>query len=179
LKRLAAGVLVLAAACGHTEKSDWERSHEERLPPSENEVSLPAYPRERDLIEFFVAATSEFRFFVDSNSVSVGSDGVVRYTLVARSAAGVENVSYEGMRCAASELRVYALGRERAWSVTRSAWRPMEPRTMQAWHRALYREYFCPHREPIASRQQAVYSLRRGGHPLYEETPRGGSGSGW
>jgi hypothetical protein len=180
LKRLAAAVCIVAAACGHTEeKSDWERSHEQRLAPSENELSLPGYPGERDLIEFFVAATSDFRFFVDANSVSVGSDGVVRYTLVARSPTGVENVTYEGMRCTTSELRVYALGRGRAWSVTRSEWRVMDPRSMQPWHRALYREYFCPHREPIGSRQQAVYSLRRGGHPLYEETPRGGSGSGW
>jgi hypothetical protein len=180
LKRLAAGVVIVAAACGHTEeKSDWERSHEQRLAPAENELSLPGYPSERDLIEFFVAATANFRFFVDANSVSVGSDGVVRYTLVARSPTGVENVTYEGMRCTTSELRVYALGRGRAWSVTRSDWRAMDPRIMQPWHRALYREYFCPHREPIPSRQQAVSSLRRGGHPLYEETPRGGSGSGW
>lgn len=180
MKRAALAACVALAACGGpAPKSDWEREHEQQLAPSEIAVSLPALPKERDLIEFFVAATSEFRFFVDANSVSVGSDGVVRYTLVARSPAGVENVSYEGMRCASSELRVYALGRGRAWSVTRSEWRAMEPRTMQAWHRALYREYFCPHREPIASRQQAVYSLRRGGHPLYEETPRGGSGSGF
>ena len=180
MKRLAAGVVFVAAACGHTEeKSDWERSHEQRLSPSENELSIPGYPRERDLIEFFVAATSEFRFFVDANSIAVGSDGIVRYTLVARSPTRVENVTYEGMRCAPSELRIYALGRSREWTVTRADWRAMDPRDMQPWHRALYREYFCPHREPIASRQQAVYSLRRGGHPLYEETPRGGSGSGW
>jgi CNP1-like family len=160
-RRAAALCLVVASACGQPEeKSDWEREHEKRLPPSENEVSLPAYPRERDLIEFSAGPTSEFRYFVDGNSLSVGSDGIVRYTLVARSPAGVENVSYEGMRCTSAELRVYALGRERTWSVTQSAWRPMEPRSMPAWHRVLYRDYFCRYREPVASREQALYVLR-------------------
>jgi CNP1-like family len=161
LKRLAAAVCIVAAACGHTEdKSDWEREHDQRLAPSENELSLPAYPRKRDLIEFSAGPTSEFRYFVDSNSISVGSDGIVRYTLVARSPAGVENVTYEGMRCSTGELRVYALGRERSWSATQTGWRPMP--SMQAWHRVLYREYFCPYREPVASRQQAIYVLRGG-----------------
>jgi hypothetical protein len=161
MKRLAAALCMVAAACGQPEeKSDWEREHEMRLPPSENEVSLPAYPKERDLIEFSAGPTSDFRYFVDSNSISVASDGIVRYTLVARSPAGVENVSYEGMRCTTGELRVYALGRERAWSVTPSGWRSMEPGSMQAWHRVLYRDYFCRYREPVASREQALYALR-------------------
>lgn len=162
MKRLGAALcVVLAGACGQPEeKSDWERSHEQRLPPSENELSIPAYPRERDLIEFSAGPTSDFRYFVDGNSISVGSDGIVRYTLVARSPAGAENISYEGMRCATGELRVYALGRERAWNVIQSAWRPMVPGSMQAWHRVLYREYFCRYREPVASREQALYDLR-------------------
>ncbi|HET9350328.1 MAG TPA: CNP1-like family protein [Burkholderiales bacterium] len=152
---------LVAAACGSTEeKSDWEREHEKNLPPSENELSLPAYPRDRDLIEFSASPTSDFRYFVDGSSINVGSDGIVRYTLVARSSAGVENVSYEGMRCTTGELRVYALGRERGWSITQSTWRPMQPGSMQAWHRVLYREYFCRYREPVASREQAIYALR-------------------
>jgi hypothetical protein len=84
----------------------------------------------------------------------------VRYTLVARSPTRVENVTYEGMRCSTGELRVYALGRERSWSAIQTGWRPMP--SMQAWHRVLYREYFCPYREPVASRQQAIDVLRGG-----------------
>jgi len=179
-------VLILVvgpAACGHAEKSDWERKHEAGLPPGEETVALPAYPEERQLIEFFVAATSEFRFFVDAASIGVASDGVVRYTLVARSAAGAENVSYEGMRCATGEVRIYALGRGGAWSGRPGEWRAIQPRSVQRWHNALYREYFCPQREPIASRQEGIDSLRRGGasvsRSLSEDVPRGGSGSGW
>ena len=154
------------AACGHAEKS-------------EDSVALPAYPRERELIEFFVAAASEFRFFIDPASISVGNDAVVRYTLVARSAAGAQNVSFEGMRCSTGEMRIYALGRDGGWVKSSGDWRAIQPRSVQRWHNALYREYFCPQKEPVASRRGGVESLRRGGHPLYDDLPRGGSGSGW
>lgn len=152
------------AACGHTG---------EHAEPS---LALPPYPGERGLIEFFVAATSAFRFFIDPASVSVGADGVVRYTLVARSAAGAQNVSYEGMRCRSGEVRIYALGRDGGWVPSEGGWRAIEPRSVQRWHNALYREYFCPQHEPIASPREGVDALRRGGHALYEALPRGGSG---
>ncbi|HEV3010173.1 MAG TPA: CNP1-like family protein [Burkholderiales bacterium] len=168
----------LAACSGPTEKSDWERQHESQLPQPEEAVALPAYPAGERLIEFFVAATSEFRFFIDGASLSVDND-VVRYALVARSAAGTDNVSFEGMRCTTGEVRIYALGRDGGWVRRAGDWRAIQPRSVQRWHHALYREYFCPQREPIASRQEGIASLRRGGHPLFEDLPRGGSGSGW
>jgi hypothetical protein len=173
-------LVALLAACGHGPRSDWEREHTERLPAAEAAVALPAYPGAAGLIEFFVAATSEFRFFVDAASVSVGADGVVRYVLVARSASGVDNVSFEGMRCATGEVRLYALGRDGAWAGKPGPWRAIEPRSVQRWHNALYREYFCPQREPIASAREGVEALRRGGHALSrglsDDIPRG-SGS--
>lgn len=155
------------AACGHTAEN------------AADSVAFPAYPREPDLIEFFVAATSAFRFFIDPASISVGNDGVVRYTLVARSAAGARNVSYEGMRCSTGEMRLYALGRDGGWVKSAGDWRAIAPRSVQRWHNALYREYFCPQKAPIASRREGIEALRRGGHALYDDLPRGGSGSGW
>lgn len=164
--RRALFLVAALGACAHGEKSDWERKHEQRLAPAQETVALPAYPRPERLIEFFVAATSEFRFFIDAASLSVGSDGVVRYTLVARSPAGVDNVSFEGMRCTSAQVRTYALGRDGAWGGQPGEWRPIEPRSVQRWHNALYREYFCPQKEPIASAREGVEALRRGGHPF-------------
>jgi CNP1-like family len=178
VRRLPLAACVLAAACGTVEeKSDWERSHATQLPPAEAGVAPPAYPREQDLIEFFVAATSEFRFFIDASSLSV-EKGLVRYVLVARSPAGAENVSYEGMRCESAEVRIYALGRNGVWTGTPGPWRAIEPRSVQRWHNALYREYFCPQREPVANARRAVDALRSGGASLtgttMEDIPRGG-----
>ncbi|MDR2678814.1 MAG: CNP1-like family protein, partial [Zoogloeaceae bacterium] len=66
-----------------TEKPEWK----------ENEVALPPYPQDGDLISLYVSATAQNRFFVDLANLSVGSDGVVRYTLVVISPSGVRNVS--------------------------------------------------------------------------------------
>lgn len=156
-------LVALLAGCGHGPKSDWERKHEDRLPPPEEAVALPSYPKADQLIEFFVAATSEFRFFIDAASISVGDDGVVRYVLIARSPAGVDNVSFEGMRCTSAEVRIYALGRDGAWAGKPGEWRTIEPRSVQRWHNELYREYFCPQKQPIGSAREGISALRRGG----------------
>jgi hypothetical protein len=171
---LAAGAL---AACGHVEeKSDWERSNEARLVPGDEAVDLPAYPRQRDLIEFSAGPAGEFRFFVDGASLSV-ERGVVRYALVARSNAGAENVSFEGMRCTTGEVRIYALGRGGEWYGKPGPWRTVNPHTASRWHFALYREYFCPQREPVGGVREALLALRSGGASftgsLKDDIPRG------
>jgi hypothetical protein len=160
-------VLVVLAGCATADRSDWERQHEAQLAPGPAAaVNPPGYPRERDLIEFFVAASNDFRFFVDPASLSVHDGGEIRYTLVARSSAGAQNVTYEGMRCHSGEWRLYAIGRDGAWGGRAGEWKPIQPRSVQRWHNALFREYFCPQREPIASAQEGVTALRRGGHAL-------------
>jgi hypothetical protein len=145
----AMSILLWLAACAAAEPQPEERA----TPPQQR----------GELIEFSVAGTREFRFFVDAASLSVGSDGIVRYVLVARSAAGAENVSFEGMRCATREVRIYALGRDGAWVGRETDWRPIQPRGAHAWHEELYREFFCPYREPIGSAAKAVQALRTGG----------------
>ena len=129
----------LAACAGPPdERSDWERKHAQKIAPDEA-VALPAYPRKDQLIEFFVAPESEFRFYVDAASISVAKE-VVHYALVARSKAGAENVTFEGMRCATGEVRIYAVGRDGSWVGRPGDWRPIQPRSYERWHNALYRE---------------------------------------
>ena len=176
-RRLFATLLPAAlAACGSApaEKSDWERRQETRgAPAAELPVALPPYPRAANLIEFSVAAVQQFRFFVDTESISVEGD-IVRYALVARSEAGVDNVSYEGMRCGAAQVRQYALGRDGAWARSAAPWRPIQQIN---WHYVLYREYFCPQAAPIANQRDGVTALRSGGHPNVrshsQDIPRG------
>ena len=139
------------------DKSDWETKHAERN-WQEGAVALPP-------IEFFVSAASSFRFFIDGASVSVSPDRVVRYTLVARSAEGVENVSFEGMRCSAGTYRIYATGRrDGVWATSRLMdWRPIRVTSVARWHDALHREYFCPGGVTIVDGPSGVTALREGG----------------
>ena len=154
-------------------KSDWERRQEDRE-WREAEVALPAFPRPADLLPFFVSAASDFRFFIDGASLSVGADGVVRYTLVARSPQGAESVVFEGMRCATREVRGYATGRAGGgWSRRDTPWRAIGHPSVQRWHQALATEYFCPGRTAIHSAAEGLDALRRGGHPRAMHAPGG------
>jgi CNP1-like family len=158
-------------------KSDWEREQGAR-DFSESDVTLPA-PPSGGLIEFPVSTGTSFRFFIDPASLSVGADGVVRYVLVARSPTGVDNVSYEGMRCGVPGMvRVYAFAQGGKWSRNaNSEWREIEAKSIQRWHSALRSNYFCPTRYTIQSTAEGVDALRRGGHPAVANTGSGGGGS--
>jgi hypothetical protein len=136
----------------------------------ESDVKLPALPAPGGLVEFYVSAGASFRFFIDAPSLSVGKDGVVRYTLVARSPSGVDNVSYEGMHCVTGRYRVYAVGGGEKWTPVNSDWKDVEAKTVQRWHQALRREYFCAYDIPVGSVDEALRYLRTGGHPDFKRT---------
>jgi CNP1-like family protein len=133
---------------------------EEDKPWEEQKWSLPPYPAMDSLVGFDTEPTSAFRFFVDPASVSVGKDGVVRYTLVARSSSGALNVSYEGLRCESRERRLYAFGREdKTWAPARSGdWTRI---FSSPYHVALADDYFCPGRRTVRSAEEAVAALKR------------------
>jgi CNP1-like family len=161
--------LLLSACAGgrSSNQSDWEKLNEGRLARETAEVApeLPPYPRQENLLEFFVSSASDFRFFVDRASIGV-KDRIVRYTLVARSPNGVDNVSYEGINCPAGEYQVYALGgAERSWLSRPGPWREITPRSVQRWHNALYREFFCPNSVAISNAAEGIRALEQGGHP--------------
>ena len=49
-----------------------------------------------------------------------------------------------------------------SWGGRETDWRPAN----DPWHRALYREYFCPQAESIRSAADGVRALQEGGHPF-------------
>ena len=155
-----------AAAALAQPNSHWEEREAERN-WKESAFEYPAAPKPADLVEFAVSALASFRFFVDAASIRVGQDGVVRYTLVARSANGVDNVSYEGIRCRGGLVKVYAgIRGDGTWNVRSSAaWQEIQPKSIQRWHQVLRREYFCPQDAIIADAAEGVDALKRGGHP--------------
>jgi hypothetical protein len=162
---LAALAAVAVPAAVAQPQSDWEVQQAERN-WREGEVVLPAYPKADDLIEFDVGPATPFRFFIDPASLSVGGDGVIRYAQVARSGAGAENISYEGIRCRPATTRTYAFGRrDGRWASTMSAWRTIDQGVAQGSAFALWRRYLCPHGIAIRDRDEGIAALRSGGHP--------------
>lgn len=133
--------------------ADWrgfERDFDaEEKPWREIEANLPAYPRPENLVAFEVSAATRHRHFLDTASLSVGEDGVVRYTVVIRTAGGAENVSFEGMRCDTGERKLYAFGRPTGsgggeWLRNRHArWEPIPVRQAASYQRELFYHYLC------------------------------------
>lgn len=134
---------------------------------TEDIVQLPGFPQEVNLLEFYVSATTTHKYFIDASTLSVGKDGVVRYTLVIRTSGGSTNVTYEGMRCESREYKIYATGhRDGTWALARrSEWRPVENKPTNRHHAALSRDYFCPVGNAIYTADEGREALRLGKHP--------------
>lgn len=137
----------------------------------EDDFAFPPMPREENLIEYYVSATATAHYYVDWTSILAGtSDKVVRYVSVIKTAGGARNVSFEGVRCDTSEMRLYATANaEGVWSKARhSEWRRVnKARNPQQY--ALNYIYFCPDFMPIKTREEGRDALQNGGHPLVKQ----------
>lgn len=133
----------------------------------EEYTRLPGLPEEGQLMEFAVSAAASNRFFIDGGSIHAGKDGVIRYTLVVKTAGGATNITHEGIRCQSREYRIYATGRaDGTWGLARlSAWKPIENKTINRHHTVLMREFFCPGWIPIYDAEEGRNALRLGRHP--------------
>lgn len=156
-------VLALSASSA---LADFEEDYESKG-WKELEVQLPNAPKPENLLPFYVSAATENKFFVDGATLTVGSDGVVRYVLLVQSPQGGRNVTFEGMRCETRERRMYASGRlDGTWSKARkNEWDKIQDVSTNRHHAALFLEYFCPFGIPVRDAAEARKALVRGIHP--------------
>ncbi|WP_254431960.1 CNP1-like family protein [Azonexus fungiphilus] len=167
--RLVRGMLLAAlafAAVGASAQSR-ESLSDEPVQWQEQAVSMPPAPRREALLPFYVSATTSNRFFVDSASLTVDGDGVVRYVLLVETAGGAVNTTFEGMRCETRERKIYATGRrDGSWTKSRNeAWEKIRDIAPNRQHAALFIEHFCPGGVIVRHAGEALEALRRGGHP--------------
>ncbi|WP_374265366.1 CNP1-like family protein [Zoogloea sp.] len=136
-------------------KTDWK----------EAELKLPAYPLDANLIPLAVSPFATARFFIDEKSLSLGDDGVVRYTLIVRASGGAQNVSYEGIRCETAERKLYAFARpDGEWTRSRNdTWQQIEEKNYNRQHAVLAKDFFCPPGAVRPGLGQIVEALRREG----------------
>ena len=162
---LTCGALLPNVASAQSRPAEPAEGEEDKKEWGEVEVKLPPHSKPGNLIRFEVSSASSNRFYIDPDSVSVGGDGVVRYTLVIRSAAGAENISYEGIRCETREQKYYAFGRRDGnWSSAQSPeWRYIEYKEINRQHGVLYLDYFCPDkRRPVGPPPVIIRRLKYG-----------------
>ena len=135
----------------------------EDKPWVESVLSLPAYPQAADLAAFSVSPLSSFHYALDKTSISVEPGGLVRYAVVATSAQGAVNVSYEGIHCPTQEYKIYAIGMAGKWQLVRDpVWRSIQLRSPNSFRRTLMQDVLCPGGIAVTGATQALDNLRRG-----------------
>lgn len=136
---------------------------DESKPWEEVQALLPSYPKQENLVAFTVSSATANTYAIDAASLSVASDGVVRYTVVIDSPRGARTVNYEGMRCDPSEYKIYAFGHaDSAWSKNHNAkWEPYKLRSLLSYHKPLFEDYFCPNGIQVRSAAEAVRNLKQ------------------
>ncbi|WP_454723130.1 MULTISPECIES: CNP1-like family protein [Cupriavidus] len=133
-----------------------------------NEVAtpLPALPQEADLIPFEVSPTGNFDFAVDAKSISVGTDGAVRYTVVIKGPGGMRSGSFEGLRCDSFERKIFATLPKGAkeWvrnsSDDRDGWIRVVNGSRNNYAGALATDFFCAGRSAAGKAEEIVRQLR-------------------
>ncbi len=155
--------VLAGASAASTAQSRFEEEFDDLDKPwQEIAVQLPAMPKKENLLGFVASETATMRFAVDAKSISVGDDGVVRYTLVSSSPSGAQNISYEGIRCETQEKKLYAFGhKDGSWSRSRrDRWKHFSGTTANRQHATLARDYFCDHKVVAGNAEQLVRNLR-------------------
>lgn len=164
---LALACLVACTGVQAQASDAWEPNLQEEPDWVEMKVEPPALPRNEDLIEFYVGHLASNHFFVDGASIRVGEDGVVRYVLVIRTPGGASNVTFEGIRCATHEVKLYAMGADGRWRKARdTTWKPVQNKSINPHHAALNRDYFCSVGQSIVDGNEGRAALRRSAHLL-------------
>lgn len=131
------------------------------------QTQLPPYPEPGNLLAFDVGPTSNHLYYIDAKSISISPEGVIRYSLVVKSAQGAENATFEGIRCETQEKKRYALGRnDRTWVQPRfSEWQRLENIVQDQAQRELAKYYFCPRGLIVRTPEEAIKALKSGIHP--------------
>ena len=163
--KILTALLLMLPLTVYAEWGQFDYEFEADKPWVELSAQLPPTPKAENLVEFNVSSATRNRHFVDTASISVGEDKVVRYTVVIEAVGGARNVAFEGLRCATGERRLYAYGQpDGTWSKARNAqWEDIKFRSLLSYHKALYEDYFCPDGINVRDAKEAVRKLRQAG----------------
>lgn len=158
------GILLMIAATAQAQaQSRFEEDFDDMDKPwQEIAVQLPPAPLPENLAPFYVSATATQSFSIDTKSLTIGEDGVIRYTLVAISDSGAKNISYEGIRCATYERKLYAFGRsDGGWSRSRrDQWERILSNAGNRQHAALAKDFFCTEKTIAGTANEMIKRIR-------------------
>lgn len=157
----AATAMTVLAAPAYAQSND--KTSDEKIVKVwvDSPVVLPPAPVTDNLLRFY--SNDNQSFFIDSKSISIASDGSLRYTLVSTSQAGAKNVSYEGLRCDTNEKRLFAFGRaDGSWSNSRrNSWDEFSNKGVNKQHSTLAWDFVCDGGSIAGNVEKIVQRIRQ------------------
>ena len=134
---------------------DWKES---ATPPA------PAFELKR-LVPFEVSAVTALRWGFDPNTVTISSDSLVRYVVVAQSSSGGLNAMYEAVHCSTGEWKTYArYNKDSGWTpVSDPQWKSMYEYQPSKHALVLAKQGLCQGAAPVTSVGELVRSVRAAG----------------
>lgn len=151
-------VLFTSSALAHAQLKDADPDWKE------NDVqAIPAFDVSR-LIEIDMGQRFSLVYAIDPQTLSVGSDGILRFVMVARSPSGAVNAFYEGLRCNTAEGRVYARHNPSSgWqSASTSVWQPLRETSGMLHILRFARQGGCDGAAPQRSARIVIDQLKSG-----------------
>jgi hypothetical protein len=105
--------------------------------------------------------------------VSIGADGIVRYVVVAMGEGNAINAFYEGLRCSAGEVKVYARrGGDGGWIPARAEWQSVFNSRAARHSLAIARSGACTGSAPNVSAAQITRDLTSNNQGRYSRESR-------
>ena len=124
----------------------------------ELDVKPPATFRIHKLVPIEMPRYLSVRMGIDPDTLTVSSDGIVRYVVVALSDSGNVNAAYEGIWCRAGEVKTYArAGNDRVWdAVPNPEWKKLTDSRPSMHALALARQGACEGRSATGQSPQDI-----------------------
>lgn len=118
-----------------------------------------------ELQTYEVPQPSSGTYQIELNSLTLGSDEVIRMVLVQTSTTGVQNVSFEGVRCKTGERKLYAfLKSDGTWNEYHQArWQAIQNFASAKHIVTLAKNFLCAGGGAWGSVKDIQYRLRQGG----------------
>ena len=139
----------------------------------EGSSQLPEYPQDSDLSAIMgPAAYRNYRYLIDIKTLVVGTDDVVRYSIVIRSSSGSDNVMFEGLRCSTHQVINYAYGytdmnnNKKFREKNNTNWKPLRSDGVMGYSSILAMDYFCDHNGVTLKRHEIIQNIKYGKGPV-------------
>lgn len=135
----------------------------------EDGSTVPDYPKESDLVEVSGSpAYKNYQYLIDVETLQVGADGVIRYSVIIRSPSGADNSFYEGIRCTSGEMKTYAYGitdmddKKKFISKSDPRWRLASSSSVTGYGPIFIANYLCGFNGKNLKRNEIIKNIKYG-----------------